>query len=75
MKNVPTVEATVQARGSGRKTCTVCGGSGHVKNLQQTPFGTIQNVRTCDVCHGEGSIVKPLVPPVTGRDLNENPSR
>lgn len=54
------------AKGSGRKTCTVCGGSGHVKNLQQTPFGTIQNVRTCDVCHGEGSIVETPCPTCHG---------
>lgn len=51
-------DGTGAAKGSDRKTCTVCGGSGRVKNLQQTPFGTFQNVRTCDVCHGEGTIVE-----------------
>ena len=25
---------------------------------QNTPFGRIQNVRTCDVCHGSGKVIK-----------------
>jgi len=28
-----------------------------VQYKQRTPFGQIVNVRTCDVCHGEGKII------------------
>ncbi|GAE88768.1 molecular chaperone DnaJ [Acetivibrio straminisolvens] len=49
--------------GSGTKpghqpvTCKQCNGTGQVQYKQRTPFGQIVNVRTCDVCHGEGKII------------------
>jgi molecular chaperone DnaJ len=37
-------------------TCGICHGSGHRKVVQQTPFGTIQQVITCTSCSGQGSV-------------------
>nr|WP_207740805.1 molecular chaperone DnaJ [Alkalibacter mobilis] len=39
------------------KTCSNCGGSGQVKVNQRTPFGMMQTVKACDVCHGQGKII------------------
>lgn len=36
--------------------CGICHGSGHRKVVQQTPFGTIQQVITCTSCGGQGSV-------------------
>ncbi|MGL4606330.1 MAG: molecular chaperone DnaJ [Eubacteriaceae bacterium] len=45
-------------KGSDTKTCDQCGGSGQVYVRQQTPFGTVQQVKECDKCHGEGTIIE-----------------
>lgn len=44
--------------GSNKKTCSKCGGSGEVRYTQRTPLGSFVNVRTCDACHGEGTIIE-----------------
>ena len=49
--------------GSGAKpstsveSCKQCQGTGQVKYTQSTPFGQFVNVKTCDVCRGEGKII------------------
>jgi molecular chaperone DnaJ len=49
--------------GSGSKpghqpaTCHQCNGTGQVQYKQRTPFGQFVNIKTCDVCHGEGKII------------------
>jgi molecular chaperone DnaJ len=35
--------------------CRVCGGSGHVVNVYNTPMGQIQQVSHCDACNGLGT--------------------
>lgn len=35
--------------------CGVCGGSGHVVNVYNTPMGHIQQVTTCNACGGLGN--------------------
>lgn len=50
-------------KGSGSKpgkdatTCKHCNGTGQVQVKQSTPFGQFVNVKTCDVCSGEGKII------------------
>lgn len=44
--------------GTSKKTCSKCNGSGEVRYAQRTPLGQFVNVKTCDVCHGEGSIIE-----------------
>jgi len=41
---------------SGKKTCETCNGRGQVVQTSQSPFGVIQQTRTCPDCHGEGEI-------------------
>ncbi|MDQ2084989.1 molecular chaperone DnaJ [Herbivorax sp. ANBcel31] len=43
--------------GSKPTTCKHCAGSGQVQYKQRTPFGQFVNIKTCDVCHGEGKII------------------
>ncbi|KXZ40088.1 molecular chaperone DnaJ [Alkalithermobacter thermoalcaliphilus JW-YL-7 = DSM 7308] len=45
-------------KGTSRKTCPVCNGTGEIRNAQRTPFGTIMNARTCHNCHGEGTVIE-----------------
>jgi molecular chaperone DnaJ len=35
-------------------TCLVCNGAGQRRIVQQTPFGTVQQVVTCSTCEGKG---------------------
>ena len=42
---------------NGKKTCTVCGGSGQVKNVQRSAFGQFVNVTTCKNCGGSGQVI------------------
>ncbi len=44
--------------GTGYETCSKCGGSGQVRELQRTILGVFVNVRTCDACEGEGQVIR-----------------
>ncbi|HHV38392.1 MAG TPA: molecular chaperone DnaJ [Tepidimicrobium sp.] len=44
--------------GTGKETCSKCNGTGEVRYAQQSPFGQMVRVATCDQCHGEGEIIK-----------------
>ena len=56
-------ETCTVCKGSGAKegtsptTCKHCGGKGQVQYNQSTPFGQFVNVKTCDICRGEGKII------------------
>ncbi|MEA4846568.1 MAG: molecular chaperone DnaJ [Clostridiaceae bacterium] len=56
-------EACSACGGSGAKagtsptTCKQCNGTGQVQYKQSTPFGQFVNVKTCEVCRGEGKII------------------
>jgi molecular chaperone DnaJ len=43
--------------GTSPQTCRHCNGTGQVRHAQATPFGQMINMRTCDVCRGEGTII------------------
>lgn len=43
--------------GTSASTCKHCNGTGQVQYKQSTPFGQFVNVKTCDVCRGEGKII------------------
>ncbi len=40
--------------GTAYSTCSTCGGSGRVAQVQRTPFGTRQVIAPCPDCEGEG---------------------
>ncbi len=43
--------------GTGPSACRHCNGTGQIQYKQRTPFGQFVNVKTCDVCNGEGKII------------------
>ena len=44
--------------GTSKQKCTVCGGTGQIRQVQNTFFGQQQIVRPCTTCSGEGEIIK-----------------
>ena len=44
--------------GTNPEKCAHCGGTGQVQQKQNTMFGQFVSVKTCDVCGGEGKIIK-----------------
>lgn len=43
--------------GTSPQTCKHCNGTGQIRHVQATPFGQMVNMRTCDVCRGEGTLI------------------
>ncbi|RJP70999.1 MAG: molecular chaperone DnaJ [Ignavibacteriales bacterium] len=43
--------------GDSVKTCSVCGGSGEVRQVSRSVFGQFVNISTCSNCDGEGTVV------------------
>lgn len=70
---VTRMEVCGSCRGSGAKpgtspaTCPHCGGAGQVQHKQKTPFGQFVNIKTCDVCGGEGRIITDPCPACSGK--------
>lgn len=60
---VPRTEECGACHGSGAapgthaETCPKCKGAGQIQYVQNTPFGRMVNVGTCDQCHGKGKII------------------
>ena len=53
----PTCHGSGAKPGSKVDTCPNCHGTGQERVVSNTPFGRIQNVRTCSRCRGEGKII------------------
>lgn len=53
----PKCDGSGSKAGSKPTTCQQCAGTGQVQYKQRTPFGHFVNIKTCDVCHGEGKII------------------
>ena len=53
-----TCKGTGARPGSKVETCSMCGGSGQIKQVQSTILGQMQTTRTCPTCHGEGKVIK-----------------
>lgn len=43
---------------SGHIKCSNCNGSGEIRQVTRSMFGQFVNVTMCNVCHGEGRIIK-----------------
>lgn len=62
-----------KCNGSGAKpgstpvTCGRCGGKGQVVMTQQSLFGMVRNVQTCQDCSGKGTVVKEKCPDCYGQ--------
>ena len=44
--------------GTSPETCPTCGGTGTVRTMQRTAFGTFQSTGPCQNCGGTGKIIK-----------------
>jgi len=54
----PECEGSGAQKGTDKKTCATCGGTGQVRSQRSTAFGNFVNVTTCSVCGGEGFIIE-----------------
>lgn len=43
--------------GTKPETCRHCNGTGQIRHVQVTPFGQMVNMRTCEYCRGEGTVI------------------
>jgi molecular chaperone DnaJ len=43
---------------SGHTKCSNCNGTGEIRQVTRSMFGQFVNVTMCNVCHGEGRIIK-----------------
>ncbi|MDF2548139.1 MAG: molecular chaperone DnaJ [Anaerosolibacter sp.] len=57
-ENCDTCHGTGAKPGTDKKTCPQCKGSGEVRYAQRTPLGQFVNVKTCEACHGDGTIIE-----------------
>lgn len=60
---------TGAAKGSARKTCTKCGGSGQIKTVTRTPLGNFAQITTCPSCHGAGTVIEKPCPKCQGQGV------
>lgn len=57
MQSCSTCDGSGAKAGTSPQTCKHCKGTGQVRQVQSTPFGQMVNMRTCDICRGEGTII------------------
>lgn len=62
-------------KGTGRKQCSSCQGSGQVRVVQNTLLGRMVQVRTCPQCNGTGSIITQPCPNCRGQGRVEGTIR
>lgn len=56
-ENCSTCHGSGSKPGTNPTTCKHCNGTGQIQVKQNTPFGQFVNVKTCDVCRGEGKMI------------------
>ncbi len=52
-----TCRGTGAEGGNASKTCPGCRGTGEVRQVSQSFFGSVVNVTTCSTCRGEGTVI------------------
>lgn len=67
MDNCPECKGSGARKPGDVTTCPVCNGTGEVSQAQNTAFGRYVNVRACDRCGGEGTIISDPCPKCHGR--------
>lgn len=53
-------------KGSSASSCSLCHGSGEIRQSSRTIFGQFINVTTCNQCGGEGKVIKDPCPKCAG---------
>lgn len=51
-------DGTGAKRGTSKKTCPTCHGTGSVRTVQRTPFGQFASTKICTTCNGTGEVVE-----------------
>ncbi len=54
-------------KGTEKKVCQKCHGTGEVRYSQQSPFGSFIRTSVCDECHGTGEIIEEKCPKCHGK--------
>ncbi|GAB6055350.1 molecular chaperone DnaJ [Methanobacterium alkalithermotolerans] len=57
-KTCPVCDGSRAEPGTGTRQCENCGGSGQVRQINNTFLGQMVNIRPCPTCQGEGNIVE-----------------
>lgn len=52
-----TCHGTGAKPGTNPIKCATCGGTGQVRQVQNTILGQVQTTRTCSACHGTGEVI------------------
>ena len=60
-------DGTGARKGTQPTQCPTCHGTGQVQSFINTPIGRVSNVRVCDACHGQGTIINDPCPKCSGR--------
>ena len=63
----PTCKGEGARPGTKKQTCSVCHGTGQIKQTQTTIFGQMQTVRPCTNCNGTGEIIPDPCPECRGK--------
>lgn len=53
-----TCHGTGAKPGTSVTKCSICNGTGQVRQVQNTILGQMQTTRTCNTCHGTGEVIK-----------------
>ncbi len=78
---LPRLEKCGECKGSGAKSnsditsCSQCNGSGRVTRTRRTPFGMFQTTTTCNICQGEGKVIKNPCSKCKGQGRVQNNSK
>ncbi len=57
-KTCPACEGSRAEPGTGTHQCAECGGTGQIRQVNNTFLGQMVNIRPCNACQGEGSVVE-----------------
>jgi len=61
--------------GTAHEKCSACGGSGVVRQVQETLFGRVASNRACHKCNGTGKIIKESCPKCSGKGTKKITSK
>jgi len=57
--------------GTRPRACSTCSGSGQVRRVTRTPFGSFTQVSTCPTCNGQGMVVEDKCDSCEGKGANQ----